>query len=187
MSTAIVTITCPWCSGHVEGLRATNVDQTVKCPYCRTELQVPRIGEVVHERVVREIIREVRSAPELDPDPDPDLNCMPSRRPNRRPHRIAGSIATAIGCMVLLAMLCKQGNDTDHQIKDMQAQDRAADECRERCDDSCASAGDKERDKDSPDNERVMKEVDITLCTTDCQRDHDCVGPSPRRERMPHH
>jgi hypothetical protein len=174
MSTAIVTITCPWCSGRVEGLNATNVDQTVKCPYCRTELHVPRIGEVVHERVIREIIHEVSSAPE------PDLNCMPSRRKNSAP----SLIVAAVGFVVLLAMMCNQGLDTDHAIEDVQAQGRAEDLCRQRCDDSCASAGDKEsKESYDADTERVMKDADVMLCTVDCQRGHDCIGTSPH-ERL---
>ena len=184
MSTAIITITCPWCSGRVEGVRATNVDQTVRCPYCRTELHIPRVGEVVHERVIREIIREVPSAPELDPD----LNCMPSRSRRRNP--VAVFIATAIGCMVLLAMLCNQGHDADRVIQNIEAQDRAEDACRQRCDDRCASAGNKESDKDfyTADGEQIMKEADVTMGTVDCQRDHNCIGLSPReRERMLHH
>jgi hypothetical protein len=167
MSTAIVTITCPWCSGRVEGLNATNVDQTVKCPYCRTELHVPHIGEVVHERVIREIIREV--APEVEPD----LNCMPSRRKNP----LAGLIAAAIGFVVVLAMLCNPGHDTDRAIEDIQAQDHAEDACRQRCDDHCASAGGKEMGID-PDTDRIFKQADVTLCTVDCQRDHGCIGRS---------
>jgi hypothetical protein len=176
MTTAIVTITCPWCSGRVEGVRATNVDQTVNCPYCRTELHIPRVGEVVHERV---IIREVAPAPE------PDLNCMPSRRKNPMASAIAGSL----GFVVLLAMLCTQHHDADLAIENIETHDRAADACRQRCDDSCASAGDKESGKDPYDaeTERVMKDADVMLCIADCQRDHDCIGISPNEQQMLHH
>jgi len=175
MSAAIVTITCPWCGGHVEGLRATNIDQTVKCPYCRTELHVPRVGEVVHERVIRELIREVPQ--ELEPD----LNCMPSRRNNPVPI----ILATVIGLIAMLAIMSSQGHD--HMIEEFQAQDRAEDACRQRCDDTCASAGDKESGKELylADTEQLVKDSDVMICTVDCQRDHGCIGLSPReRERL---
>jgi hypothetical protein len=169
MSTAIVTITCPWCSGRVDGLNATNVDQTIKCPYCRTELHVPRIGEVVHERVIREIIREV------PPETEIDLDCMPSRRKNP----VAGLIVAAIGFMVLLAMKCGQDHDADRAIEDMATQDRAENACRRSCDDSCASAGDKESNNSyDADTERIMKSADVSICTAECQRDHGCIGTS---------
>ena len=55
--------TCPNCGGKVSGVRATNVHQTVPCSYCRTELHVPRVGEVV----VREIVHyDPKTADEIE-------------------------------------------------------------------------------------------------------------------------
>jgi hypothetical protein len=183
MTTAIVSITCPSCGGHVDGLRATNVAQAVKCPYCRTELHVPRIGEVVRERVVREVIREV--APVVDPDYG---SCVPSLR--RRPTNPAAIFgATMIGIVILVAMVCAQQHEADHVIDDMHAKDAAKDACRVDCETTCVSAGDKENGRGyDPEMDRVMKEADVMLCEAKCQTDHDCIGTSPHeRERLLHH
>ncbi|MEO8551708.1 MAG: hypothetical protein ABI678_17145 [Kofleriaceae bacterium] len=183
MTTAIVTITCPSCGGRVEGLRATNADQTLRCPYCRTELHVPRVGEVVRERVVREVIREV---PMTSPVIDPDLNCMPSRRD----HPFAGLVVGAVALLLLVTMVCVQHHDGDAILDDMHARDDAQDACRVRCEASCVSAGDKETlaELGTEETVRVMKEADFTLCEVDCQQQHACIGLSPHeRERLLHH
>ena len=62
MRTAIVNITCPWCGGRVEGIQSTEQPQRHPCPYCRTELHVPRVGDRIihqHDVVERQIVREV--------------------------------------------------------------------------------------------------------------------------------
>ncbi|MFT3697627.1 MAG: hypothetical protein QM831_31070 [Kofleriaceae bacterium] len=43
--TGIVNITCPWCGGRVTGLQVIDHAQKIACPYCRTELHVPKVGE----------------------------------------------------------------------------------------------------------------------------------------------
>ncbi len=66
---AILTITCPWCGGRVEGVTSTREEQRIPCPYCRTDLHVPRVGPEIRERVIeRRLIERVIESPRTEPD-----------------------------------------------------------------------------------------------------------------------
>ena len=181
MTTAIVTITCPSCGGRVEGVRATSEDQTVKCTFCGTELHIPRVGEVVHERVVREIVHEVESAPVYASDvDDPGLS-------RRKRNPVAGVIAACVMLPLFGIFMCVQHHqaqdDIDRFDKDQADQKFAHDACEANCKAQCMNAGDKETGKwtglgleDTPDLEKQMKDTDVLVCTTDCEMKADCIG-----------
>lgn len=182
MTTAIVTITCPSCGGRVEGVRATSDDQTVKCTFCGTELHIPRVGEVVHERVVREIVHEVPSAPVDVSAPDDAALLRPKRNP------LLGLIIAAVIVPVFGIFVCvqhQQAQDDIDQFEKRQADEHAArDSCEARCKAQCANAGDKENGKwtttagldDSGNLEQQMKDSDVLICTTDCEMKENCIG-----------
>jgi hypothetical protein len=179
LTTAIVTITCPSCGGRIEGVRATSNDQTVKCTFCGTELHIPRVGAVVHERVVREIVHEVESAPVDVPD-------VGALRPKRNP--LAGLIVVGVMLPLIGIFMCvqhQQANDDVDRFEKRQADEKAArDSCEARCKAQCANAGDKETGKwaatagldDTPNIEQQMKDTDVLVCTTDCELKQNCIG-----------
>jgi DNA-directed RNA polymerase subunit RPC12/RpoP len=167
MTTAIVTITCPSCGGKIEGITATNADQTIKCTYCGTELHVPRVGEVIHE-VVHEIIREVPSEPVYIDPGTTDLR----KKPNSAP----ALIMVAVFTVVLIPIYCSQSHDADRhvnegqQLLDQQAAEQAKrTACEQDCKTTCLSAGDNETDD-------VIKSADRTVCEVRCSDDKDCNG-----------
>lgn len=181
MTTAIVTITCPSCGGRVEGVRATNEDQTVKCTFCGTDLHIPRIGEVVHERVVREIVHEVESAPIYPIDADNAGLFKPKRNP------LAGLIVAGVMLPLFGIFMCvqhQQASDDMDQFDKQQADEKAArDACEASCKSQCASAGAKESGQwnetgleGAQDLEQQMKDADVLMCTTDCEMKADCIG-----------
>jgi hypothetical protein len=183
MTNAIVTITCPSCGGRVEGVRSTNeVDQTVKCTFCGTDLLIPRVGEVVHERVVREIVHEVESAPTY---PMIDADNAGLFKPKRNP--LAGLIVAGVMLPLFGIFMCvqhQQASDDMDQFDKQQADEKAArDACEANCKSQCANAGDKETGKwDSTGLEgeqgleKQMKEADVLVCATDCEMKADCIG-----------
>jgi hypothetical protein len=175
MTNAIVTITCPSCGGRVEGVRATNEDQTVKCTFCGTDLHIPRIGAVVHERVVREVVHEVESAPVY-------TNDAVSLRPKRNP--VYGLIAAGLMLPLLGIFMCVENRQAQRDIDqfDQQEADRKA--CSAKCAEQCQRAGDKETGKwdmpymnDGSSNiEQQMKDTDVLVCKTDCEMKDHCLG-----------
>lgn len=173
MTNAIVTITCPSCGGRVEGVRATNEDQTVKCTFCGTDLHIPRIGEVVHERVVREVVHEVESAPVYTNDPG-------LLRPKRNP--VYGLIAAGLMLPILGIFYCVQNNQAQRDIDQFDQEEAGRKACSAKCADECANAGDKETGKwDSPyldpNMEKTMKDGDVLVCKTQCEMNNHCIGP----------
>ena len=181
MTTAIVTITCPSCGGRVEGITATSEDQTVKCTFCGTDLHIPRIGAVVHEReVVHEVVREVESAPVIDTN---DAGLL---RPKRNP--LAGLIVAGVMLPLLGIFMCVQHqqaqDDVDHFEQQRADEKSARDACEARCKAQCATAGDKETGKwsglngldDTPNLEQQMKDTDVLMCSTDCEMKQNCIG-----------
>jgi hypothetical protein len=183
VTTAIVTITCPSCGGRVEGVRATSDDQTVKCTFCGTELHIPRVGEVVHERVVREIVHEVESAPVVNVAETNDAGLL---RPKRNP--LVGLILAGVMVPLLLVFVCVQRqqtqDDMDRFDKQQADEKTARDSCEAGCKAQCANAGDKETGRwtmppgldDSQNMEQQMKDTDLLLCTTDCEMKQNCIG-----------
>ena len=179
MTTAIVTITCPSCGGRVEGIAATSEEQTVKCTFCGTDLHIPRIGAVVHERVVREVVHEVESAPAIDTN---DAGLL---RPKRNP--LAGVIVACVMLPLLGIFMCVQNqqakDDVDHFEQQQAAEKSARDACEAACKAQCATAGDKETGKwnavdgvNDSNLEQQMKDTDILVCTTDCEMKQNCIG-----------
>ena len=172
MPTAIVTITCPSCGGRVEGISATDNDQTVKCTFCGTDLHIPRIGAVVHERVVREVIREVDSAPSYAVD------LAPKRNP------LIGLIALGCAVPLLAVMVCVSGHEGDDEIAKIEREEAARNECTASCKAQCAHAGDQETGKwnvgyefgGSDDGlEKQMKDTDVLICQSQCEV-KSCIG-----------
>jgi hypothetical protein len=179
MTNAIVTITCPSCGGRVEGVRATNEDQTVKCTFCGTDLHIPRVGEVVHERVVREIVHEVESAP-VYASADNDAGLL---RPKRNP--VAGLIAAGVIVPLFFIFMCVQNkhakDDMDQFDKQQTDEKLARDACEANCKAQCANAGDKDTGKwdgldGTPSLEKQMKDTDVLMCATECEMKADCIG-----------
>ena len=178
MTNAIVTITCPSCGGRVEGVRATNEDQTVKCTFCGTDLHIPRVGEVVHERVVREIVHEVESAPVYAADDAVTI------RPKRNP--LAGLIVAGVMMPLLFVFMCVQNRHAKDEMDDFdkqQSDEKAArDACEAKCKSECANAGDKETGKwggafeNDSNLEQQMKDTDVLMCSTNCEMKNDCIG-----------
>jgi len=178
MPTAIVTITCPSCGGRVEGVRATSEDQTVKCTFCGTDLHIPRIGAVVHERIVREVVREVDSAPSYAVD------LAPKRNP------LIGLIALGCALPLLAVMVCVVNHEGDDEIAKLDREDAARKECTANCKAQCAHAGDQETGKwnvgyefgGSDDGlEAQMKQTDVLVCQTKCEMTNDCIGVAKTR------
>ena len=175
MTTAIVTITCPSCGGRVEGISATDEDQTVKCTFCGTDLHIPRIGAVVHERVVREVVREVEATPSYAADPDP----VTKRNP------LIGLIALGCALPLLGVMVCVVNHEGDDEIAKLDREDAARKECTANCKAECAHAGDQETGKwnisyefgGSDDSlEKQVKDTDVLVCQTNCEMKNDCIG-----------
>jgi len=186
MTTAIVTITCPSCGGKVQGIAATSSDQTVKCTYCGTDLHVPRVGEVVHERVVREVVHEVVQ-PVFEAGVAPDYQI-------RKRNPLAGLIAFAIMAPLLGLFICVQNQGTKDDMarfdRDRAAEKAARDTCEADCKDSCHAAGDKEVGKwDHLDDfsgsslEQQMKDTDVLVCQTQCELQKNCMGLPPDRAK----
>jgi hypothetical protein len=176
MTTAIVTITCPACGGRVEGIQATGEDQTVKCTFCGTDLHIPRIGAVVHERVVREVVHEVESAPVQVPAYDNDPGLLRKRNP------LAGLIVALVLLPVLGIFVCvqhQQADDDMAQFDKQQADEKAAREtCEAGCRDECKNAGDGETGKWDGLNQQLeqqMKDTDVLVCKTQCEMKRNCI------------
>jgi len=172
MTTAIVTITCPSCGGKIEGITATNTDQTIKCTYCGTELHVPRVGEVVRE-IVHEVVREVPSEPAY-------VAAVPDVR--KKPSPVFAVAALGIGVCILVPMMCYQNHQADQMVDDFKKQDEARDTCKASCKSSCAGVA-KVRGSDwDPDLANTMADADRQVCETQCELDKDCFGlkrPAP--------
>jgi ribosomal protein S27E len=165
MTTAIVTITCPSCGGKIEGITATNADQTIKCTYCGTELHVPRVGEVIHE-VVHEVIREVPSEPVYIDPGTPDLRKKMSTTP--------ALIAVAVFTVVLIPIYCSQRHDADTMLDDFHRQDQRRAACKAACVDSCkGSRGSADPDTD-PRIQQTMQDANRSVCESQCEIDQDC-------------
>lgn len=165
MTTAIVTITCPSCGGKIEGITATNADQTIKCTYCGTELHVPRVGEVVRE-IVHEVVREVPSEPVYIDTAVPDLR--------KKQSPVFALVALGVGTCILVPMLCYQGHQADHMIDDFKKEDEARDTCKANCKSSCGGAA-KDRGSDwDPELAKTMADADRQMCETQCEIDKDC-------------
>jgi DNA-directed RNA polymerase subunit RPC12/RpoP len=169
MTTAIVTITCPSCGGKIEGITATNADQTIKCTYCGTDLHVPRVGEVIHE-VVHEVIREVPSEPVYFTSPPPPVDLRPKSNPT------LALILAGVCMVVAIPIMCQASRNSDKGLDEAQQlidkQDavrakRAA--CEQSCKTTCSSAGDLETDE-------TLKSADRSLCEMKCSEDKDCDG-----------
>ncbi len=88
--TAIVTLSCPHCGGRTDGLRSLEAPQIIQCPYCRSELHVPRVGDrvVERERVIERAV-EVARVVEVTIEPEPF-------------NPIVGVVVTVIAVVVLL-------------------------------------------------------------------------------------
>jgi ribosomal protein S27E len=175
MTTAIVTITCPSCGGKIEGITATNADQTIKCTYCGTELHVPRVGEVIHE-VVHEVIREVPSQPTLYLPPDEDI------RPKQSPFgAIVGVSVLAVVAVAVMCNYAKQSSDVEDQAA---ARKKAAEldrqnqqTCEKTCKDSCANAGEgSDTGLDDPKLDEQMRDVYRNGCELKCKHEKNCSG-----------
>lgn len=165
MTTAIVTITCPACGGQVEGVRATDAEQTIPCTFCRTELHIPRVGEVVRERVVREVVREV-------PVVQPVLVQRRGWQFTTRSQKIRAIVA-----IVFMLAVCLWGVCRIHAInQDYDAKRQAEDRCEASCKHQCAGAGDKERFEGHPDIEQSLRKGDVMVCETECELAKDCMG-----------
>jgi ribosomal protein S27E len=167
MTTAIVTITCPSCGGKIEGITATNAEQTIKCTYCGTELHVPRVGEVVHE-VVREVIHEVSQPSAYFIPPSEDI------RPKSKPW--VPLIILGIGAVIAIPVVCQSNRDADRLVDESRARmqqddaERAKQEsCNRGCKASCLNAGDQDTDD-------VMRDANRTLCEIKCTQKNDCDG-----------
>jgi len=171
MTTAIVTITCPSCGGKIEGITATNADQTIKCTYCSTELHVPRVGEVIHE-----LVREVPSQPTLYIPPDEDI------RPKQSP--FAAIVGVSVLAVLAVAVMCnyaKQSSDVEDRAA---ARKKAADldrqrqqSCEKTCKDACANAGaGSDSDLTDPKLDEQMRDVYRGGCELKCTREKNCSG-----------
>lgn len=171
MESAVVTLTCPSCGGQVEGVRTTADEQTIKCTFCGTDMHIPRIGEVVRERVVREVVREVPAEPDVYPDPAP-VSLRRKSNPAVAVTVVIVFIAAAIGLMIYLK------HDADQTIDDMNRRDADQAACEADCKTQCEHAGDKEPPDDPmmPGMRQTMVDADRQMCETQCST--GCYQPA---------
>ena len=123
--TAIVTLSCPHCGGRTDGVRSIESPQTLPCPYCRTELHVPRVGERVIER--ERIIERV-------------VEVKPMEEPPSLVSTLVAVVLAFVALLVMAVMRC--GNDESlasaTQSYEQRQQHREA--CKHQCVASCPAA-----------------------------------------------
>ncbi|MEO6777201.1 MAG: hypothetical protein ABI467_30010 [Kofleriaceae bacterium] len=174
MTTAVVTITCPSCGGRADNIQTTAEEQTIKCAFCGTELHIPRIGEVVHERVVREVVHEV--VHDVASSPAPDYEDV--IRTKASPAKVAAIGAISLAVVLGLVYVVKHEADDDLANFDRAEADQKAaqDGCAASCKQECAHAGDKERGQwDTTGMEPQIRDTDIMVCKSECET-RDCSG-----------
>ncbi|HUJ60724.1 MAG TPA: hypothetical protein VLX92_19615 [Kofleriaceae bacterium] len=177
MPTAIVTITCPNCGGKVDGITATDVAQTIACPYCKTELHVPHVGEVIRET---EVVHEKVVYVEQPSDPGADIDVLTANR--NKQVRVAASIAVLVlGLVMLLAINASNKSDAERMDRDFKAEQSARDQCEADCKAKCEAAppADQPRTGDpalDQDLDKTVNEANVTLCESQCEIDKDCYG-----------
>jgi hypothetical protein len=165
VTTAIVIITCPSCGGEIEGVQTTSVEQTIRCRFCRTELHVPRVGEVVRERVV-EVVREVPAEPTYVPNAD-------LRRRTSLTWRL-GMLGVVV--LSIIPIMCWVKHDADRTSEEFKRQDEARARCESDCKSSCVHAGDHETSMGDPAFDSQMRDADRVVCESECEQTRDCWG-----------
>lgn len=164
MASAVVTLTCPSCGGQIEGVRTTADEQTIKCTFCGTDMHIPRIGEAVRERVVREVVREV---------PADDTYTAP-------PVSVRRTMSSSIAIMWVIILIAAMAglflyirHDANKTIDDMNRKDAERADCEKTCKDECVHAGDKEPpdDRMMPAVRPQMVEGDRMMCEVQCKMD----------------
>lgn len=189
VETAVVTLTCPQCGGQIHGVSATNVDQTVPCTYCGTELHIPKIGgDVVHERVV--VVEKpatpaapvFAAAPPIVPDYYPPVDDTSLRSSNLGARLVVGFVLV-IGMVAFLLLLHSHAQD---DLKQMHQRDEADEQCRATCATKCkANPGSYVTTYEAPhvddDNNPEMRDLDqqvdrqirdtyVLECETNCEQ-----------------
>lgn len=164
MTTAIVTITCPQCGGKVEGVAQTGAEQTVPCAYCRTELHVPRVGEVVRERVIERVVERAIAA---------DAPVRRTTSPLATVSLLA--VGLAVACLTVRVI----GSESDEEVAVFEQQRASENACEAGCPAQCDAtlAGKSYADVTIPGEPGLrdsMREADKTVCVSGCQV--KCMG-----------
>lgn len=159
--TAIVTLSCPHCGGRTDGVRSIESPQTIPCPYCRTELHVPAVGERVieRERIIERVV-------EVTPEPEP-TNPV-----------VAWTLVLlfVVGMLILLVMRCAAPSvPSTSTWQDKQAQRQA---CTQPCVASCPTA---DRDDLADDRVALDRELARSTCMANCELTCMDLKPLDRR------
>lgn len=189
VETAVVTLTCPQCGGQIHGVAATNVDQTVPCTYCGTELHIPKIGgEVIHERVV--VVEQpaaAQVAPAAAPPPFMPASYVPpvddtSLRSSNLVARLVIVFVLIVGMVIALVVLHSQADD---DLQQMKQRDQARQQCKDTCSSTCKADPSKYgptlepppvSEDDNPDIRAIqddvnkqLRESSVGLCESTCE------------------
>lgn len=166
--TAIVTISCPHCGGRTDNVRSIEAPQSIPCPYCRTELHVPRVGEriVERERVVERVV-EVEKTPE-------EVNWVGA---------LAALVIAFVGVLILAVMRCQHEVEGTRIIDSYEQKQQQRATCKQQCPVSCPAA-DKTVQQLLDDSHYSEVEWNHTLardrCVMDCELACYDITPRPR-------
>ena len=125
---AIVNITCPHCGGRVDGIESIDKAQRIPCPYCRTELHVPSVGE-------RVVVREMQDTP-------------PVVETDHRRGAVAAVIVMAVVGMIAVNLYVRAGKDEAERVERWREFQRKDREQRDHCETSCKAGCPKGPDLD---------------------------------------
>ncbi len=168
--TAIVTLSCPHCGGRADGVRSIEAPQTLPCPYCRTELHVPRVGERVieRERIIERVV-------EVTPKPEP-MNPV-----------VAWFLVLlfGVGALILMVMKCSASSVPPSTKGTWESKQVQRQDCTRQCVASCPTA---ERTVEQiVENSSLYNPTSLdraiarSTCTANC--DLTCLGMEPLSPR----